>query len=93
MEAKLSGESDVLFPWTQRKTNEDVIGQLGVERKLLSDRQDKATKKYFGHVLKRHNCIQKSLFEGRVEGKRARGRRQRRKWEENNIKQWTNRSL
>ena len=30
--------------------------------------------KYFGHV-RRHQCIQKTIAEGKVEGKRGRGRR------------------
>ena len=46
--------------------------------------------KYFGHV-KRHNTLIKTILEGKVEGKRARGR-QRYKWEDN-IKRWTNSSL
>jgi hypothetical protein len=46
--------------------------------------------KYFRH-LKRHDSLLKNILEGRVEGKRARGR-QRYIWE-NNIKQWTENSL
>ena len=46
--------------------------------------------KYFGHI-KRHNNILKTILEGKVEGKRARGR-QRYRWEDN-IREWTGYSL
>ena len=46
--------------------------------------------KYFGHI-KRHDTLLKTLLEGKIEGKRARGR-QRYKWE-SNITRWTGYSL
>ncbi|KAG1714940.1 Pre-mRNA-splicing factor CWC22 [Nymphon striatum] len=75
--------------WTEKKSNKEVLGMLGVERQLLNIVK-KRKLKYFGHI-KRHETIERNTLEGKVEGKRARGR-QRLKWEDN-IKGWTKSSM
>ena len=71
--------------WTERKTNNEVCRILNVKPSLLNTIQ-KRKLQYFGHIT-RHNTICKDILEGKIEGKRARGR-QRRKWIDD-IKDWT----
>ena len=75
--------------WKEKKTNKAVLEKLGMKQDLLKEVKTRQLK-YFGHI-KRHDSLLKNLLEGRVEGKRARGR-QRYIWE-NNIKRWTGNSL
>ncbi|KAG1674653.1 hypothetical protein GQR58_015022 [Nymphon striatum] len=75
--------------WTEKKSNKEVLGMLEVERQLLNIVK-KRKLNYFGHI-KRHETIQRNTLEGKVEGKRARGR-QRLKWEDS-IKGWTKSSM
>jgi hypothetical protein len=72
------------MPWTDKITNKDIL-----KPDLLQEVKSRQMK-YFRH-LKRHDSLPKTILEGRVEGKRARGR-QRYIWE-NNIKRWTRNSL
>ena len=75
--------------WKQKQSNETVLRILGMKRQLLNNIKKRQVK-YFGHV-KRHDTIIKNILEGKVEGRRARGR-QRYRWVDN-IKRWTNISL
>ena len=58
--------------WTERKTNTWVLEKLRAKKSL---RADIITRKlsYFGHIT-RHQCLQKNIMQGMVEGKRKRGR-------------------
>ena len=64
--------------WTEKQTNKQVLGKLGMKKQLLREIKFRQVK-YFGHI-KRHDTMIKSLLEGKVEGRRARGR-PRDKWE------------
>ena len=75
--------------WTDRVTNDEVCRRLHVQRKLLSDIKQRKLA-YFGHI-KRHHSLRKELLEGRVQGKRGRGRPPRR-WEDD-VKAWTGMGL
>ncbi|KAG1714964.1 Protein capicua [Nymphon striatum] len=75
--------------WTERKTNEHVLRMLGIKKQLLNIVKERKLK-YYGHI-KRHQTVQRTTLEGKVEGKRSRGK-QRLKWEDN-IKGWTKRSM
>ncbi|KAG1672954.1 Serine/threonine-protein phosphatase 2B catalytic subunit 2 [Nymphon striatum] len=75
--------------WTERKTNEYVLRMLGIKKQLLNIVKERKLK-YYGHI-KRHQTVQRTTLEGKVEGKRSRGK-QRLKWEDN-IKGWTKRSM
>ena len=71
------------------QTNKQVLGKLGMKKQLLREIKFRQVK-YFGHI-KRHDTMIKHLLEGKVEGRRARGR-PRDKWE-GNFKKWTGYSL
>jgi hypothetical protein len=74
--------------WKEKKTNKAVLEKLGMKQELLKESKTRQLK-HFGHI-KRHDSPLKNILEGRVEGKRARGR-QHYIWE-NNIRRWTGNS-
>ena len=59
--------------WTERKTNEEVLTMMG-ERRQLIRRIIKTKKRWIGHVL-RGNGLLKEVIEGRIDGRRPRGRK------------------
>ena len=75
--------------WKQKMTNEDVLTLMQTKRKILETIKQKKMS-FFGHI-KRHNGILKEILEGKMEGKRPRGR-PRAQWTDN-IKTWTNNNL
>ena len=75
--------------WSDRVTNEDVCLKLNMERSLLETIKRRKLS-YFGHI-KRHHSIKKEILEGKVKGKRGRGRHPRR-WEDD-VKAWTKMDL
>ena len=74
--------------WKDKVTNESVLKKLGTKRQLLSNIQKRKTK-YFGHVKRKGNLLTTAL-EGKIEGKRPRGR-PRNTWM-SDIKEWTRQS-
>ena len=70
--------------YEERRTNEDVMRMAHAHRALKKDIM-KRKAEYFGHIIRKDN-IQKMLIEGKVEGKRPRGR-PRRGWT-SDIKEW-----
>src|SRR5579871_1765085 len=75
--------------WKDKKTNKEVLENLGMKRVLLKELKGRQLK-YFGYI-KRHDSLLKTLLEGKVEGRRDRGS-QRYKWE-SNIKRWSGYSM
>ena len=75
--------------WSDRVTNEDVCVKLNMERKLLETIKTRKLR-YFGHI-KRHHSIKKEILEGKVNGKRGRGRPPI-CWEDD-VKAWTKMDL
>ena len=63
--------------WKAKMRNADVLSMFNTEQKLLGEVK-KRQLEYFGHT-KRHNSIRKEILEGKLEGKRPRGR-QRTAW-------------
>ena len=61
------------IPWTEKKTNEDVLKLVEEERTLVGKILTRK-KNWIGHVL-RGNGLLKEVMEGRMEGKRPRGRK------------------
>ena len=58
--------------WTDKITNEEVLRRMGTGREIV--RQFKTRKlQYLGHLI-RHNTSQIQLIEGKIEGRRSRGR-------------------
>ena len=74
--------------WKDKVTNEAVLKKLGTKRQLLSNIQKRKTK-YFGHVKRKGNLLTTAL-EGKIEGKRPRGR-PRNTWM-SDIKEWIRQS-
>ena len=74
--------------WREKITNEEVRRRMGCseECKRLWNNIKQRKLKYAGHIL-RHDSIQKTLLEGKINGKPGRGR-PRHTWF-NNIKEWT----
>ena len=72
--------------WTEHKTNEEVLNQMKTKRTLLNTIKTRKLQ-YFGHIIRKDH-IQRLLMEGRMNGKRGRGR-PRTMWTDN-IKKWTN---
>jgi len=58
--------------WTKKKTNEAVLIEIGEERSLIDSIMRRKVK-LTGHLL-RHNAFLTNILEGKVEGKRSRGR-------------------
>ncbi len=58
--------------YTERKTNEEVLELVG-ERRTIMETIIKRKKKWIGHVL-RTEGIMRDVIEGRMEGRRSRGR-------------------
>ena len=75
--------------WKQKIRNEDVLKQLEIKKSLLSTIKERKLK-FFGHT-KRHDSIMKNILEGKLQGKRPRGR-PRAQWCDN-IKEWTGFSM
>ena len=59
----------------QSLKNEEVIHKINKERNALH-KTNRRKDNCFGHFLRR-NCLVKDLIEGRIEGKRGRGRRRK----------------
>ncbi|WP_410967417.1 hypothetical protein, partial [Salmonella sp. SAL04191] len=59
--------------WTEKIRNEDVLQRIGESRKLIGKiRRRKAN--WVGHHLRRE-CMIKEVIEGKLEGRRAMGRK------------------
>ena len=71
--------------WTERKTNANVLEQLGLKAPQLLNLMKKQKLSYFGHI-KRHNTLEKLFLEGTCEGRRGRGRH-RKRWTQD-IGEW-----
>ena len=66
------------IPWTDKRTNKSVLEQIGnVPENWLQNTIMRQKLKFFGHI-KRHECLERDIYEGLVEGKRGRGRPKRR---------------
>ena len=71
--------------WSDKISNESVLQMLKTKRQLLTSIQ-KRKSKYFVHIKRRKNILTTAL-EGKLEGKRPRGR-SRNTWM-SHIKEWT----
>ena len=65
-------------PWTARRSNQSILKEISpgcsLERLLL-----KLKLKYFGHLMRRVDSLEKTLMLGGIGGRRRRGR-QRMRW-------------
>ena len=67
--------------WKDKKTNKEVLKQLGMKETSLIETIKKRKLAYYGHI-RRHDTLQRKILEGKIEGKRGRGRR-RKSWIQN----------
>ena len=55
-------------PWTEKRTNVSILQQLGnVEENWLLNTVVQRKLAYFGHV-KRHDSLERAIYEGIIEG-------------------------
>ena len=67
-----SSTSSISISWTEKITNEEVLRRMGTGREIV--RQFKTRNiQYLEHLI-RHNSTQLQLIEGKIEGRRSRGR-------------------
>src|SRR6218665_1814336 len=60
--------------WTEHRTNEEVLKKVEEKRSLMDIHVSRTRQKnWIGHIL-RGNYLQREIMEGRMEGKRGRGR-------------------
>ena len=62
------------IPWTDKITNREVLIRVGKGKTELLRRLKRQRMTYYGHI-RRHDSMQKTILEGRVDGKRGAGRR------------------
>ena len=76
--------------WKDKKRNTDLLKQLGLKETEIVKTVKKRQLAYYGHI-RRHVTLQRKILEGKIEGKRGRGRR-RKSWIEN-IEETTGRKI
>jgi len=59
-------------PWTEHKTNEEILKMVKTERKIM-DTVRSQQKRWLGHIL-RHDSLLRITLEGQMQGKKAYGR-------------------
>ena len=60
------------IPWTAKMTNEEVRERAGVKREVIATIRARQLN-FLGHIL-RENKLEKLTLQGKIEGRRARGR-------------------
>ena len=71
--------------WSERITNEEVRNRLQIKDSYLIYQYKKLKLSYFGHI-ERHDTLEKTILEGKLEGRRRRGK-PRRGWTDD-IQKW-----
>ena len=64
-------------PWTARRSNQSILKEISLECSL-EGLMMKLKLKYFGHLMRRADSLEKTLMLGKVEGSRRRGRQRMR---------------
>ena len=65
-------------PWTARRSNQSILKEINSEYSL-EGLMLKLKLQYFGHLMQRTDSLEKTLIQGKIEGRRRRGR-QRMRW-------------
>ena len=68
-------------PWTDKVTNQHVLQKINIKSTELVQMIRTRKAKFYGHI-RRHDSLQRVILEGKVEGKRGRGRK-RTSWTDN----------
>ena len=74
-------------PWTARRSNQSILKDMSPEYSL-EGLMLKLKLQYFGHLMGRADSFEKTLMLGKIERRRRRGR-QRMKWLDGIMTQWT----
>ena len=74
-------------PWTAMRSNQSILKEISPEYSL-EGLMLKLKLQYFGHLMRRTDPLKKTLFLGKAEGRRRRGR-QRMRWLMASPAQWT----
>jgi len=59
--------------WREHKTNAEVLQQVGEKRTMIETIRNRQ-RKWMGHILRSDNSILKNIIEGRMEGRKGKGR-------------------
>ena len=62
--------------WKEKKTNSWVLERIG-SGLILNSKIRERKLRYFGHIKRKNYCIEKQIIQGKVRGKRSRGRPKR----------------
>ena len=65
-------------PWTARRSNQSILKEISPGCSLVG-LMLKLKLQSFGHLLQRADSLEKTLMQGKIEGRRRRGR-QRMRW-------------
>ena len=65
-------------PWTARRSNQSILREIS-PRCSLEGLMLKLKLQYFGHLMQRADSFEMTLMQGKIEGRRRRGR-QRMRW-------------
>ena len=60
-------------PWAARRSNQSILKEI-IPEYSLEGLMLKMNLKYFGHVMRRTDLLEKTLMLGKIEGRRRRGR-------------------
>ena len=60
-------------PWTGRRSNQSILKEISPEYSL-EGLMLKLKLKYFGHLMRRTDSLEKTLMLGKIKGRRRRGR-------------------
>ena len=63
-------------PWTARRSNQSILKEINPEYSL-EGLMLKLKLQYFGHQMRRTDSLEKTLMQGKIEGRRG---RQRMRW-------------
>ena len=66
------------IPWTAKRSNQSILKEIHPEYSL-EGLMLKLKLQYFGHLMRRADSLEKTLMQGKTEGRRRRGR-QRMRW-------------
>ncbi|GFS21492.1 endonuclease-reverse transcriptase [Elysia marginata] len=75
---KIGEDLNTRISWKEKKKNKDVLEEIGLKYTELLKTIKTRQLAYYGHI-RRHQSLQKTIMEGKINGKRQRGRK-RKSW-------------
>ena len=72
---------DSRIPWTARRPNQSILKEINHEQ-LLEGLMLKLKLRYFGHLMRRTDSLEKTLILGKIQCRKRRGQ-QRMRWLDN----------